>query len=458
MIRNKAESRSTARWALFIGAALLAWIPAGARPPEKIHTLSLQDALQLAAKQNPDILYVRLEAEHAAYDVDVARDPFSLRLTARSDAVYTYGYPNNVNGHSPSILSAQLDRTIFDRVRHYQVEATREGAKSFALGSESQMEAAMYRIALLFLEVKNDEKAGELTRTQVAALDQLAAQASARVSEGAALQVDYKQVQVDLTEARQRMESLGDDSISAQRLLGLALGFPAGDRVVPAQPQTEVQLPGALSENDALKQALAGHKELQRLKTSLLAKRIELRSYKATRLPQANLVAQYSLIQKNTYENYFPQGRVQRNNGEIGADFILPILVGPAAGGHSAQAETDAIALQLQIYKTQNQITAAIHRSYQQLHKSEDMLAVLRQRLDLANSELTVTDAQQNEGHSSHADVERATMRRNEGELMLRQGEIDIEKARLEILHQLGNLPEVLGQVSGGSASTESLH
>src|SRR5579875_1646801 len=85
--------------------------------PGKTQTLGLEEALQLAARQNPDILLARLDVRREGEHVQVVRDPFSTKVTVGSDPVYTngypdtiYTYPNDTNGHSPSIANARIDR------------------------------------------------------------------------------------------------------------------------------------------------------------------------------------------------------------------------------------------------------------------------------------------------------------------------------------------------------------
>ena len=97
---------------------------------------------------------------------------------------------------------------------------------------------------------------------------------------------------------------------------------------------------------------------------------MEIRSYKATRLPQINLVAQYSLFAKYNYQDYFP--KVQRNNGQIGASFVIPLMVGSGASGQLQQTVTDISKLRIQIGETRNRITTDTRRSLQELKKATD--------------------------------------------------------------------------------------
>ena len=75
------------------------------------------------------------------------------------------------------------------------------------------------------------------------------------------------------------------------------------------------------------------------------------------------------MFAKYAYQSYFQ--KFQRNNAQIGASFVIPLLVGSAAGGQYQEAATDMAKLRIQINQTRNRITADTRRSYQDLRKAE---------------------------------------------------------------------------------------
>ena len=58
------------------------------------HSLTLQQTLELAARQNPDVTIARLDQQHSDAGIRVAQDPFRPKVVLGSGAAYTYGYPN----------------------------------------------------------------------------------------------------------------------------------------------------------------------------------------------------------------------------------------------------------------------------------------------------------------------------------------------------------------------------
>src|ERR1700744_308875 len=57
------------------------------------HALNMRQAVELALKQNPDIVLARLDEQRTREAVRVARDPFTPRVGAGSGLAYSDGFP-----------------------------------------------------------------------------------------------------------------------------------------------------------------------------------------------------------------------------------------------------------------------------------------------------------------------------------------------------------------------------
>ena len=86
-------------------------------PSAEVRTLTLRDALDIALKQNPDVLLARLDQQRARAQVTIEKDPFVPKLFAGSGAAYTNGFPMSIDGNAPAMLQAKTPMTIFDRPR-----------------------------------------------------------------------------------------------------------------------------------------------------------------------------------------------------------------------------------------------------------------------------------------------------------------------------------------------------
>src|SRR5208337_3504955 len=169
---------------------------------------------------------------------------------------------------------------------------------------------------------------------------------SAAVNEGSELPLELKRAKVNLALAEERLNSSQLDLDYDEMMLAIALGYPATDRVKPIDSDISAT-PAPPSEQEAEDMALRNNRQLRQMQSNVLAKELEVRSFRAQRLPEVNLVAQYALFAKYNYVNYFQ--KFQRNNYQIGASISIPLIVGSASKGLAQQNSTDMQKIRIQM-------------------------------------------------------------------------------------------------------------
>jgi outer membrane protein TolC len=408
----------------------------------EIHTFTLAQALEIASRQNPDVALARLDEQRAQDNVRVVHDPFVPKVFAGSGLAYTYGYPNAIEGNAPSLVDIRSDMAIYNKPRSYMVAAARENARGVQLDAQERSDEVAYRTASLFLDAQEAARQRQALVDRLPTLKKVVEVMQSRVSEGAELPVENQRAKVNLTEAEHEFNTYTANEDYTEMLLAVTLGYSASDRVHPAESTQSFTLPPLQSKEEAVRQALARSKELKRLQSAVLAKEMEIRSYRSSRLPQVNLVAQYSIFAKYAYQDYFQ--KFQRNNAQIGASFVIPLLVGSASSGQYQQAATDMAKLRLQINQTRNRITTDTEHGYQEMKSAEETRDLARQQLDLAHQDLSVLLSRYAEGQSPLRDVERARTLENQRWLSLYDAETQAERTRLAFLRQLGDLATTL--------------
>ncbi len=403
----------------------------------EVHTLTLSQALELAAKQNPDVLLARLDAQRAEQGIRVARDPFVPKVTAGSGLAYTYGYPNSIEGNAPSLFQVRTTLALYNRPDDFLLAQSRENARGAQLDAQAKSEEVAYRVSTAYLDVMELAKQVDVLSKQEPSLMRVVGTIDARVQEGAELPVESKRAKVNLASMRQRLDAAKSDLDYAQLLLALAVGLPAADRVqtveVPATSPVTVK-----SEDQAVELALKNDRNLQHLQSAALSKELEIRSQKSQHQPQVDLVAQYALFAKYNYQQYF--SKFQSNNVQLGVSVTLPILVGSAARGLADQAATDIAKLRVQMNDARNRTTVNARRSYQEWKKAEEARDLARMQLDLAREDLSVLIAQLAEGRAPMSRVEQARVAENDRWLMLYNADTAVERARLTLLKETGTL------------------
>lgn len=422
---------------MFIVRSIVALSFVAAAASAEVHSLTLKQALETAARQNPDVTLARLDQQRAEEGVYVALDPFRPKVYAGSGLAYTYGYPNSIEGNAPSIIEVRTDMSIYNRAQSYTLAAARETARGSQLGAQAKAEDVAYQAADLFLTASDLEHDDAQLIAQMPSLQKVVDVMNASVSEGSELPVELTRARVNLQSAQVRLDSGKLDADYYEMMLAIALGYPATDRVKPVDSETSGFIVPP-SETAAADSALRNNRELKEMQSNVRAKQLDLRSYRAARLPKVDLVAQYALFAKYNYEQYFE--KFQRNNGQLGASISIPIFVGTAVKGYAAQALTDLQKISVQMDQVRNRILSDTRRSYEQWEKAEKLRDLARMQLDLAREDLTVLLAQNQEGRVPLSRVEQARLEESNRWISMYDAETQVTRAKIAILRQTGTL------------------
>jgi outer membrane protein TolC len=424
---------------------VLVLLLAAAAAHAETHSLTLREALETASRQNPDIALAHLDQQRMEQGITVARDPFRPKVYGGSGLAYTYGYPNSIDGNAPSLFEVKTDMALYNRPDTYLLAEAKENARGANLGAQAKADEVAYQTASLFLDARQAESIAETVSAEIPDLRKVIDVTSSQVAEGVELPVELKQANVNMEVAQQRVDSARLDSDYLEMLLAVTLGYPVTDRIHPVESKLpDVPDPG--SEDDATRIALKNNKDLRQMNSNVLAKELELHSYRAARLPQVNLVAQYALFAKYNYAQYFQ--KFQSNNFQIGASITIPFLVGSSFSGRADQAATDMQKIRIQMEQVRNRVTTDTRHTYQEWKRAQGALHLAHAQLDLARERLTVLLAQNSEGKVTMASLEQARVNESDQWIALYQAQNTELRAQLAILRQMGTL---MAAVRGGT-------
>ncbi len=404
----------------------------------EIYTLTLQQAVDLALRENPDLAMARLDEHKAVVAVRITKDPFAPRIGIGSGIAYNNGFPFSSEGSGPSVFQARATQFLYNKQQGYLVAQAKENARGAGFATSSKRDEIAYRTAALFLDADRATRLSAMTTKQVDSLIRVSQTVRERVQEGRELPIENDRANLNVLRSRQRAEALLADQDFAERSLALALGYAADDRVRPATEERAAPETPAV-EKAAIESALAANKELKRLESVMISKGIEIQADKAARRPRVDLVAQYGFFTKyNHYDEYYT--KFQHNNGQVGFSFQLPILAGPGIDAAVKQAEVDSARLRMEMNVLRNRISLDVHQSYQEIQKAEMARSVAKADLDLARSSLSVVMAQMQEGRASLRQIEEARYVEDEKWIAYYDAQFAAEKARYNLLRQTGDL------------------
>ena len=416
--------------------AIVLFLVAGLRG--EVHHLTLRQALEVALKQNPDIMLARLDEHKAAEGIRVARDPFTPRITVGSGLAYSNGFPMSIEGSAPSVVQGFARQYIFNRQQSYLVAQAKEQARGAGIATEEKRDDVTFRTTALFLDAERAGRLSELARKQADSLDKVAQIVKTQVDEGRILPIEGKRAALNLARARQTVANVEADQEIAETSLASVLGFSAQDL---ARPIVEDRKPPAMpmSEEDTIESAIRFSKELRRLESNIVAKGLELRADRAARLPRIDLVAQYGLFAKyNHYEDYFRA--FQRNNGQLGISFQLPVLPGPGINALTEQRNAEVAQLRLQMANTRNNIIITARQTYHEISRAEAAREVARLDLEVAREQVNINLALMQEGRLALNQVEESRAAEDTKWMAFYDAGYALEKARWNLARQTGDL------------------
>ncbi len=403
----------------------------------EVHPLTLRQAVELALKENPDLMLSRLDQQKAQAAIRIAKDPFVPKLYAGSGLAKVWGYPTSIEGAAPSIIQTRTDMSLFNRPKTYELARVRELARGAEIDTQSKSDQVAYQTATLFLDAQQLDRSQQSLQLEVESLRRVSSAVGVQVEEGRQLPIENKRVAVDLARANQRSSALNDDLDYSEASLAVVLGYPAADRVQPVEEERAV-LEVPATEQAAMELALANNQDIRKLASQLQAKGFEVKEAQSARLPVVDLVAQYALFAKSNYQNFFT--RFQRNNGELGVSIQIPLLTGSASKGLATQAQTDILELRTQMNQVRNRIQLDTQKSYQEFQKATSAQEVARLDLDYTRDQVSLLLAQLGEGRATQQQVDNARLTEQEKWIAFYDAQHAVESARLDLLRQTGTL------------------
>jgi OMF family outer membrane factor len=403
----------------------------------EVHPLTLRQAVELALKENPDLTLSRLDQQKAQAAIRIAKDPFVPKLYAGSGLAKVWGYPTSIEGSAPSIIQTRTDMSLYNKSKRYELARVRETARGAEIDTLSKSDQVAYQTATLFLDAQQMGRSKQSLQLELESLQRVSGAIGVQVQEGRQLPIENKRVAVDLARATERVTALTGDLDYSEASLAVVLGFSADDRVQPVdEERATFEVPA--SEQAATELALQNNKDIRKLESQLQAKGFEVKEAEAARWPVIDAVAQYALLAKTNYENFFT--RFQRNNGELGVSIQIPLLTGSAAKGLASQAQTDILELRTQMGQLRNRIQLDTQKSYQELQKAMSSQEVARLDLDYNREQVSVLLAQLGEGRSTEQQVDNARLTEQEKWIAFYDTQHAVENARLDLLKQTGTL------------------
>jgi len=116
------------------------------------------------------------------------------------------------------------------------------------------------------------------------------------------------------------------------------------------------------------------------------------------------------------------------------------LFAGPAVDALVSQAVGDVARLRIELQAARNRIMSDSRRLYQDAKQAETARDVARLDLDVTRDQLSLLLAQLDEGRATLRDVEQSRLAEDEKWMAFIEANYNLETARLNLLHQTGDL------------------
>ncbi len=409
-------------------------------------TLSLGDAMRLAARQNLIVTSARTRVEVAASRVTQRRADLlptiagvasERRATLNSAAAFPIELPVAAIDPRGSVLGpldvfdarARVTQSLFDPAAHARIASARTNVSVANADVAQSSDIAATQAALAYLavlradavygaRVQDSSLAAELLRI---ARDQLSA--------GTGIALDVTRARSQLTASRTQLITSRNERDRTRIDLARTLALPSADLLL-SDTLGALPLRSANTDSSAVNAALRGRKDVQSLALQAVAARQQGRSIRKEAQPTVGVVADYGVSQRN--------GRSYLPTYGLGVQLIAPIFDGRRREGRMAEQEAVARDLEARTRDLQAQVVADVRIALLNLASSTEVVAAARERLGLAEQEVAQSRERFQAGVAGNADVITASIQLNTARTQLVDALTSYESARIALARAEG--------------------
>jgi outer membrane protein TolC len=382
--------------------------------------LTLGQAVRLAAQQNAAVESARYRVGQARARVTqrradllptVSADATERTGTVNSAAAFPIDFPSPDISPSGTVLGplnvfdarARVSQTLFNPAAHARVRGARTSVEAAGADVDNVAEQAAAGAANAYLSVLRADavyRARLQDSTLAADLLQIA---RAQLTAGTGVALDVTRARSQLTGTRAALITARNERDRTRIDLARALGLPLIN-VVPTDTLSELSS-GAPSETTALAAALRGRRDLQSLELQALAARQQASAIRRERLPTVGVSGDAGLSQRN--------GRSFLPTYDLAIGLSLPIFDGFHREGRVEEQELAARDLEARARDLRTQVEADVRTAVLNLASSAEAVAAARERLALAEQEVTQARERFQAGVAGNADVITASITLN---------------------------------------------
>jgi outer membrane protein len=443
------------RAALALLALLAIGATAGAAPETLPATLSLDAALEIARRHQPDLRQARANAEAAAARADQAAAPLRPQLNAT--AGYTRqtanpvgtqaGFMAGAGGMGGTSSSSSGARSTFDTYNFFRSgvtasqllwdfgqttrrrEAAQAGADAFERTEKATALATDLTLRAAFFNASTARSAVDVARETLANQNRHLEQIQAFVDLGRSPPIDLLQARVDQANAEVQVINAENDYASARALLNQAMGVEA-TIAYDIVPTTSAPVPGEASPLESLiDEAVAARPEIAALRDQLRAQELTNKAIGGLRWPS---------LQAQAAGTYTGQA-IDRLAWNLSAGLSLSwaILDGGAVRGALREGAANLAAITAQVDSLRLQIRVELEQARLAVGASKAALGAADRSLTNARARLDLAEVRYRTGVGNVIELSDAQLASTNAAFQKLQAQLKLDTARAQLTKAL---------------------
>ncbi len=450
-------------------------------------TLDFHQAVDIALRQNPDLLSAQAQIDQAKAGVSQAQgarlpkitatvgatrtndalNAFGMKLSQRQATFNDFGAnqfipgqyniaPNNLNdpgwvNNFSTRLEAQIPLYTGGKLQGY-----RQQAQSMLLAAQSGDQAARQQIIAHALQAYDGvytarafqgvaAKALEAAQSQVKTVDSL-------LKQGVVIKSDLLTAQVRLEDVKLQQQQAGDMEAQAMDALHVVLGMPLSEPIALG-PEVMVSMPAG-SPNGWIGQALENNPQIQALRHQIQAASGKVEVARSDLYPQIGALARVDTADPNL--------GFSAHSYTFGAQLTWNVFDGGVAREGVNQAVAQRMDMQAKLQSAENQLGMQIQDSYRKALDAQNQLKTRELAVQQTEEAARIVNKRYADGVGTLLEVQgaQAQLDKSRADLVLARNQINMQRAALRLalgqltLESLERAPAAA--TVGSSASTGS--
>ena len=408
--------------------------------------LSLGEAVRLAAQQNTAVQSARARVEQAQARVVQTRADLlpnvsglatERRTTLNSAAAFPIELP--IPGIDPrgSILGpldvvdarARLNQSVFDPAALARVKSARTNAAAAGASVGQSADVAAATTANAYLGVLRADAVYQARIQDSTLAADLLRIAQDQLKAGTGVALDVTRARAQLTSARAQLILARNDRDRTRIDLARTLSLPLVN-IELVDSLATLPLNVATTEQAALDAAYRGRSDLRALELQAEAARQQASAIRKEALPTVGVLADYGLSQRN--------GRAYLPTYDLGVSLSVPIFDGFRREGRVEEQTSAARDLENRARDLRVQVEADVRTAVLNLASSTEVVAAARERLMLAEQEVSQARERFQAGVAGNADVITAALSLNEARTQLVDALTSYQASRVALARAQG--------------------